>query len=99
MSAIIHINNPEENQRLIAAGVRALAVGGQLVILDHVMNEERTEPPVGAMFALNMLVGTDHGDTYTDSEIRSWMKEAGLTEISLQTTPSGISLMSGKKSA
>ncbi len=97
MSAIVHINSPEENIRLIAAGVRALAVGGQIVILDHVMHEDRTEPSAGAMFALNMLVGTEHGDTYTESEIRGWMEAAGLSEIRLQPTPSGILLMIGKK--
>jgi precorrin-6B methylase 2 len=97
MSAIIHINNTEENKRLISAGAKALAPGGHLVVLDHVMEESRTEPFAGALFALNMLVGTDHGDTYTRSEISSWMSDAGLTEIVLQHTPSGIALLSGKK--
>ncbi len=99
MSAIIHINNPKENERLIAAGAKALAPGGRLVILDHVMDESRTEPAVGAMFALNMLVGTDHGDVYTETEIRGWMNNAGLSQVVLQTTPSGIQLFSGFKHA
>lgn len=97
MSAIIHINDSIENKHLIKSGANALAPGGQLVILDHIMSEDRTEPAVGAMFALNMLVGTDHGDTYTESEIREWMVDAGLSNIRLQSTPSGISLMSGIK--
>ncbi|MEI7981230.1 MAG: class I SAM-dependent methyltransferase [Bacteroidota bacterium] len=97
MSAIIHINSPEENERLIRRGADALRKGGQLVILDHVMNSDRTEPAIGAIFAINMLVGTDHGDTYTINEISSWMEMAGLTEVWLQTTPSGIQLMSALK--
>ncbi|MBC8436150.1 MAG: hypothetical protein H8D88_01150, partial [Bacteroidetes bacterium] len=97
MSAIIHINSPEENRLLIRKGAEALNPGGQLVILDHIMNEDRTEPEVGAIFAINMLVGTKHGDTYTEKEIRSWMLDAGLIDISLITTPSGIQLMVGRK--
>ncbi|NQV02290.1 MAG: methyltransferase domain-containing protein [Bacteroidia bacterium] len=97
MSAIIHINSPEENQLLIKKGVKALNPGGQLVILDHIMNEDRTEPVVGAIFAINMLVGTKHGDTYTGEEIRSWMLDARLGEISLIITPAGIQMMVGKK--
>jgi SAM-dependent methyltransferase len=96
MSAIIHINNPEENRILIRKGADALTKGGQLVIMDHVMNEERTEPFIGAIFALNMLVGTKHGDTFTESEIRGWMKDAGLTDIRLMTAESGMQVMVGR---
>ncbi len=97
MSAIIHINSPEENQLLIRKGAEALNPGGQLVILDHIMNEDRTEPQVGAIFAINMLVGTKHGDTYTENELKSWMLEAGLSDISQVTISSGVQLIMGGK--
>ncbi|MFH1297453.1 MAG: methyltransferase [Bacteroidota bacterium] len=97
MSAIIHINSPEENQLLIRKGAHALNPGGRLVVLDHIMNEERTEPEVGAIFAINMLVGTKHGDTYTENELRSWMLNAELVDVSLITTPGGVQLMVGER--
>jgi predicted O-methyltransferase YrrM len=97
MSAIIHINNPEENSLLIRKGADALEAGGQLVIMDHVMNEERTEPFIGALFALNMLLGTKHGDTYTEQELRGWMQDAGLNDIRLMTADSGMQVMVGRK--
>jgi len=97
MSAIIHINSQEENRLLIRRGAEALNPGGQLVILDHIMNEDRTEPEVGAIFAINMLVGTKHGDTYTEKEIRSWMLDAGLHDVYLITTTGGVQLMVGKQ--
>jgi SAM-dependent methyltransferase len=95
MSAIIHINSPDENRLLLRKGAEALNPGGQLVVLDHIMNGDRTEPAVGAIFALNMLVGTFHGDTYTEKEIGSWMQEAGLNGITLKETQSGTQLMTG----
>lgn len=97
MSAIIHINSPEENRALIQKGAKALAEGGELVIMDHVMNRQRTRPPAGALFALNMLVSTSHGDTYTKGELREWMKEAGLKGIRLIKAASGLQAMVGKK--
>jgi SAM-dependent methyltransferase len=97
MSAIIHINSPEENQLLIRKGADALLPGGRLVILDHVMNEDRTAPAEGAIFAINMLVGTRHGDTYTGHEIRGWMQGAGLRDISYLITPSGVQLLTGRR--
>jgi SAM-dependent methyltransferase len=97
MSAIIHINDPAENRLLIRKGAAALKEGGQLVIIDHVMNDDRTEPFAGAMFTLNMLAGTKHGDTYTELELREWMLDAGLAEVRLITAPSGMQVMTGNK--
>ena len=97
MSAIIHINNPEENSLLIRKGADALQPGGQLVIMDHVMNGERTEPFNGALFAINMLVGTRHGDTYTEQQYIGWMQDAGLKDIRLITADSGMQMMVGRK--
>ena len=45
------------------------------------MDKERTTPPFGAFFALNMLVGTEDGDTYTEAEIKSWLKKSGFKDI------------------
>jgi len=97
MSAIIHINDPLENRELIKKGADALEPGGQLVIMDHLMNEDRTEPLQGAVFAINMLVGTKHGDTYTIDEIRGWMQDAGLKDINTINTPSGTQYITGLK--
>ncbi|MCX6287283.1 MAG: methyltransferase [Bacteroidetes bacterium] len=97
MSAIIHINDPMENQVLIMKGADALEPGGQLVIMDHLMNEDRTEPLQGAVFAINMLVGTKHGDTYTVDEISGWMKDAGLQDIKTMDGPSGTQYITGRK--
>ena len=33
------------------------------------MDEDRLSPPGGTLFAINMLVGTKEGDTYTEKEI------------------------------
>ena len=95
VSAVIHINSPEENRGLIKKCAESLTPGGQLVILDHIMNDDRTMPAVGAVFALNMLVGTEKGDTYTEQEIKSWMHEAGLKYIRRRDTPQGSNLMIG----
>jgi len=61
------------------------------------MREDRTTPLAGAFFSLNMLVGTKAGDTYTESEIRQWMTEAGFKDIRRKSTPFGTDLMIGKK--
>jgi hypothetical protein len=97
LSAVIHINSIEENLSLIRRSADSIVKGGQLVVLDHIMNEERTVPGNGAIFALNMLVGTEKGDTYTESEIKSWMNDAGLQDIRRKDSGQGTSIMIGIK--
>ncbi|MCX6283354.1 MAG: methyltransferase [Bacteroidetes bacterium] len=51
----------------------------------------------GAVFAINMLVGTKRGDTYTAEEISGWMKEAGLVGIIPLAAASGTQYICGFK--
>jgi hypothetical protein len=81
LSAIVHINSDEENRLLVKKCFDASNQGAIIVIQDQLMSEDRTQPYAGALFAINMLVGTEHGDTYTENEIRTWMNEAGFSEI------------------
>jgi cyclopropane fatty-acyl-phospholipid synthase-like methyltransferase len=82
LSAIVHINSSEENSSLVMRCADVLNPGGCIVIQDHVMDADRTAPAAGAFFALNMLVATERGDTYTFEEMQGWMTAAGLRNIS-----------------
>ncbi len=98
LSAIIHQNSPEENLDLCRKVHRALLPGGVLLIRDHVMDESRTSPPAGATFAINMLVHTEGGDTYTFREISRAMEEAGYTDVNMvREGPQMDCLVQGKK--
>ncbi|MDZ7759164.1 MAG: methyltransferase [Desulfovermiculus sp.] len=81
LSAIIHQNSREENRELLAKISKALEPGGRILIRDHIMDETRTKPAAGAMFALNMLVNTRGGDTYTLAEVREDLQWAGFSHI------------------
>jgi ubiquinone/menaquinone biosynthesis C-methylase UbiE len=97
LSAIIHMNSVADNKRLFKKCARALSLRGQLVIQDYIMDDNRTRPAAGAFFALNMLVGTAAGDTYTEKEVRGWMQAAGLSRVRRLDTPYDTSLMIGRK--
>lgn len=97
LSAIVHSNSVIENRMLIRRCASALNPGGQVVVQDFIMNENRTGPASAALFALNMLVGTEAGDTYTENEVRSWMRGAGLRRIIRKDTEFGTTLVIGRK--
>ena len=81
LSAIIHQNGRRENLELYGKIRKALEPGGILLIRDHIMDETRTKPAAGALFAINMLVNTAHGDTYTLAEVKSDLQQAGFEDI------------------
>jgi len=81
LSAIIHSNSPKQNQALFTKISDALNPGGKIVVSDFIMNDDRTSPSFGAIFALNMIVNTPGGDTFTESEVKSWMKAAGMSFV------------------
>jgi precorrin-6B methylase 2 len=83
LSAIVHQNSREENRALYAKIHAALAPLGVLVIRDIVMDASRTQPPAGALFAVNMLVGTEGGGTFTFDEFREDLESAGFGEVEL----------------
>jgi len=83
LSAIIHQNRPEENRDLYRKVFRSLKPGGRIVIRDHIMSPDRTEPLSGAVFAVNMLLATEGGNTYTFEEIQKDLLEAGFGRIRL----------------
>lgn len=97
LSAIIHQNSPAENEALYRKIHHALDAGGRIVIRDHVMSPDHTQPPEGALFAVNMLAGTSGGGTYTFEEIRAGLAAAGFTRIRLLRRKGMFSLVDGYK--
>ena len=81
LSAIIHQNSREENRELFTKIYSALKPGGRVLIRDHIMDATRTKPGAGAMFALNMLVNTRGGDTYTLEEVKNDLQQAGFSHL------------------
>lgn len=81
LSAIIHQYSPQENRELFGKVSRALVPGGRIVIRDHIMDPDRTQPRDGAIFAVNMLVNTRGGSTYTFEEVRAWLEGTGFANV------------------
>ena len=81
LSAICHMFGPEENQDLLRRSYRALTPGGRVVIRDFVLEPDKTAPKGAALFALNMLVATRTGSTYSEAEYTSWLKGAGFVRV------------------
>lgn len=85
---ILHSEGRDRSQRLLKKIWNALAPGGTIAIQEFVPNEERTGPLHTLIFAVNMLVNTDDGDTFTFAEMSAWLEEAGYVHPRLLDVPS-----------
>jgi predicted O-methyltransferase YrrM len=97
LSAIIHQNSRKQNVELYRKAYDALTPGGILVIRDYVMNDEHTEPPEGTLFAINMLVNTEGGGTYSFKEIAEDLQQAGFRDPKLLHHAEMDSLVSARR--
>ncbi len=97
ISAICHMNGPDENADLLRRAARALAPGGRVVVLDHILAADRTAPVAGAIFAVNMLVNTPAGGSYTEAEYFAWMRDAGLADVTHVPMPGPTGLVVGTR--
>jgi predicted transcriptional regulator/16S rRNA G966 N2-methylase RsmD len=97
LSAIIHSNSLEINQVLIKKCFNSLNKNGKIVIQDWIMNNDRTQPTSGAVFAINMLVGTEDGDCFTEQEVTGMLNAAGFKNVSRIEFETGLSQVIAQK--
>src|SRR5215207_8401105 len=83
LGSVSHIYGPEENQALIQRVAGSLAPGGLIAIRDFV----RGISEGAALFAVNMLVNTESGNTYSEEEYRGWLSAAGFEGIEVLPIP------------
>jgi hypothetical protein len=99
LSNIIHGEGSEGNQRLMKKLAASLNAGGRVIVKDHILDDTRANPPVGAFFSLLMLLTTESGRCYSFNEVKSWLENAGLHSVQQVELPPPLtsSLVIGEK--
>jgi precorrin-6B methylase 2 len=69
---------PEGRPALIRKVYAALNPGGQVVLRDLVLDQDRTGPLEAAIFALQMLLATESGGLDTRADWDRWLAQAGF---------------------
>jgi precorrin-6B methylase 2 len=94
---ILHSEGPERSPKLLRKTFNALVPGGTVAISEFLTNESRTGPANALIFAVNMLIHTEAGDTFTFPEIAQWLTEAGFVEPRLLEAPAPSPLVLATK--
>jgi ubiquinone/menaquinone biosynthesis C-methylase UbiE len=84
---ILHSEGEKRSRELLAKTFKALASGGTIAVQEFLVNKERTGPVGSLFFAVNMLVNTETGNTWSFEEIGAWLEEAGFTNPRLLEAP------------
>ena len=76
MSNLIHSMTREQVSKLMKRCLKWVKPGGRIIVKDFMLDEGRSSPPRGAIFAVNLLVSTPGGNCYTWTEVDDWLKNA-----------------------
>ena len=89
MSHILHGEGPDGCRAIIGKAVAACRPGGMLLIHEFILDDDMAAPPIcSPFFSLNMLVRTQQGRAYSQSQLEEMLSEAGAGEtrrIPIQT--------------
>lgn len=84
---ILHSEGEERSRKLLRKVAQALGPGGAIAIQEFLVNEDRSGPPGGLIFAVNMLVNTECGSTWSFQEISGWLVQAGFIDARTLDAP------------
>ncbi len=79
LANILHQELAPQAEKIIRRAAAALAPGGRVVVVDFAIDDAKQEHLLGTLFAINMR---SFGDTWSEPELRGWMENAGLVDVS-----------------
>lgn len=94
---VLHNEGIEHGRELIRRSYEALRPGGWLLIADIIAQDDRTGPLIPMLFGLNMLVLTEHGDVFTEAEMKDALIQGGFGTINRLASPAPALFMLAKK--
>ena len=83
MGQILHDWGTKDKKMLIQKAYDALPKGGALVIIENIIDDNRSENAFGLLMSLNMLIETTEGYDFTVSDFNKLAKEAGFTKMDI----------------
>jgi 2-polyprenyl-3-methyl-5-hydroxy-6-metoxy-1,4-benzoquinol methylase len=84
---ILHSEGESRSRRLLRKTFEALAPGGTIAIAEILVDAKRRAAVPALIFAVNMLVNSDEGDTFSFDEICGWLQDAGFGEVRTVEAP------------
>ena len=81
LSQILHAEGPADCRSIIQKAVGALEPNGLIIIHEFILNNTMDGPLFPALFSLNMLLGTESGQSYSERQLTDMLADAGVNNI------------------
>jgi hypothetical protein len=97
MGRILHDWDLESKKALLAKAYAALPKGGELIVYESLIDDDRRRSTFGLLMSLNMLIETAGGFDFTGAECGGWMREVGYRETYVEHLGGPDSMVVGVK--
>ncbi|WP_028324747.1 methyltransferase [Desulfatirhabdium butyrativorans] len=99
LSQILHGEGPDACSLIIQKAADALSPGGMILIHEFMLENSMDQPLFATLFSLNMLLGTESGQAYSEQQLEGMLTRAGLQNIHRIPihTPNDSSVIAGYK--
>ena len=88
LSGVLHRESPDACRALLKKAFESLSEGGLVVVSDVFFDNQAKDSPLFAtLFALTMLLSSEHGSAHAKTEMAAWMSDAGFVDIRIQPLP------------
>jgi hypothetical protein len=89
MGLILHEVNVATKRLLIRKAFEALPAGGCLIVVDHLIDDDRRSHSFGLLMSLNMLIEFGDAFDYSGADFDGWARDAGFsrTEVMVLAGP------------
>lgn len=94
---ICHSLGADSTQILFSKVFSCLKAEGEIIVIDTIPDEDRSSPFFPVLFAVTMFLHTPDGDTFTYSQFKKWLLNAGFTNIRRLDLSPETSVVMGKK--
>ena len=81
MGNILHDWGVHDKKMLIKKAYNALPAGGALIIIENIIDNDRSKNAFGLMVSLNMMIETLEGFDFTANDFEGWAKSVGFSRI------------------
>lgn len=81
LSQVLHAEGPADCRAIIQKTVDALEPQGIIIVHEFILNNSMDSPLFPALFSLNMLLGTESGQSYSEQQLTDMLLDAGVKNI------------------
>lgn len=81
LSHILHGEGPEDAERIIKKTADIMKTKGKIFIHEFILNRNMDGPLFPALFSINMFLGTENGQSYSEDQLFSMLENSGFHQI------------------